>query len=65
MCVCAGQFEKSDRIKQRLSDILPVPVPQTRPAELTLNPAAALAAAAGLGVDGFLTTLMASRALRK
>lgn len=65
MLVCVCVFEESDRVEQSLSDILPVPVPQTRPAELTLNPAAALAAAAGLAVDSFLTTLMASGALGK
>lgn len=45
-------------IEQGLLDILSVSVPQTRPAELTLNPPTLLAAAARLGVDSFLTALM-------
>lgn len=57
--------EQSDRIKQRLPDILSVSVPQTRSAELTLNPATLLGAAARLCVNRFLTALMTCGALKK
>lgn len=57
-------YQRSDRIEQRLLDVLSVSVPQARPAELTLNPPTVLAAAARLGVNSFLTALMTRGALK-
>lgn len=66
MCICAGIacVLVSDRIKQRLPDILSVSVPQAWPTELTLNPTTVLTAAARLSVDSFLSALVTCRALK-
>lgn len=57
-------YHQSDRIKQRFFDILSISVPQTRPAELTLNPTAVLTATARLCVNSFLTALMTRGTLK-
>lgn len=56
-------YQLTDRIKQRLPHVLSISVLQARPTELTLNPSAVLAAAARLGVNGFLPALMTRGAL--
>ena len=57
-------YQQSDRIKQRLLDILSVSVPQARPTELTLNAPTVLTAAARLRVSSLLTALMTCGALK-
>lgn len=52
------------RVQQRRPHVLPVAVPQARPAELPSHAAAALVPTHCLGVDGLLPTLMASVTLR-
>lgn len=56
--------QQSDRIKQRLPDILAISIPQTRSTELTLNAPTLITAATCLSVHRFLTALMTSRALK-
>lgn len=56
--------KQSDRIKQCFPDVLSISVPQARPAELALNPAAILTATARLCVNGLLTALMTRRPLK-
>lgn len=55
----------SYRVQQRGSHILPVAIPQARPAELSSHTAAALVPTHSLGVDGLLPTLVAGVALRE
>lgn len=57
-------YQQSDRVNQCLLHILSVSVPQARPTELTLNPAAVLTATARLSVNCFLTALMTRGALK-
>lgn len=57
-------WQQSDRIQQRLLDILSVSVSQTGPTELTLNTSTVLTAAARLSVNSFLTALMTCGALK-
>lgn len=52
------------RVQQRRPHVLPVAIPQARPAELPSHATAALVPAHRLGVDGLLPTLMASVTLR-
>ena len=53
------------RVQQSLLDLFSVSVFQTRPTELPVDPATLLTAAARLGVDGLLATLVTGSALEK
>lgn len=53
------------RVQQRRSHVLPVAIPQARPTKLSSHPAAALVPTHRLGVNGLLSTLVASVTLRR
>lgn len=57
--VCDLHGPRSYRVQQRRSHVLPIAVPQARPAELAPHPATALVPTHRLGVNGLLPTLVA------